>query len=228
MGIFNFLKPKRSVLDEVSANAYVRRMAVVAEAEQLSARVQNLIAVGRKQDVEKLKSEFLTNLKKECVGNHLNVSEWIKMFVDLSIQLNADRTALTLYNEIIEFHKMRAMKPSYGAVQIDLTNALVAGGRLTRHLGGSCKEEYAYLLLATKIPPPKNCEYPASRWNKGAAHHFAYLCCVRAAAGSPSSAIEEQSWHDRMLIHDKERRIYGVECSWDDPNSVAAWLNGPV
>ena len=82
MGIFNFLKPKRSVLDEVLANAYVRRMAVVAEAEQLSARVQNLIAVGRKQDVEKLKSEFLTNLKKECVGNHLNVSEWIKMFVD--------------------------------------------------------------------------------------------------------------------------------------------------
>jgi hypothetical protein len=220
MGLFDFLKPKKDPLDELTENdPRLRKTVLMAWSERIAKQAENLYAVGRKDDADKTISEFLQKVFGEFKNEPQNPRH-LSLLTDVAMRLDAlEAGKITLESVIKENDHL----------SLDLTLVYTDLGRIYHDLRDPDREVWCYEKGAEAKAPP-DCKFPATRRQKAIAHYFAHICLTnmsntwefymkqRGARADEIARAREKHLTDKQRAdsHIKKAREFVPEVNWDD------------
>lgn len=229
MGLFDFLKPKKDPLDGLTEkDPRVRRMLLYGASEMVAKQADNLRAVGRKEDADKVIAEYLKKVFQEF-RNEPDNPRHLSLLANSALRLGALVAGKQTLESIIE---------GKDHFSLDLTLVYTDLGRIHHQIGGNRKRELWCYEMATEAKSSPNCKFPATRQQKAKAHCFAFSLLRSwtytwefemkqkgAGADEIARAREEHSTDEqRTTSHVQKAKALVPEVNWDDPAQVAKFM----
>jgi len=213
MGLFDFLKPKSEPPGGLTEkDPRVRRMLLYGASEMVGQQADNLRAVGRKADADKVIAEYLKKVFQEFRNEPQNPRH-LSLLTDVALRLGAPDAGKKTLESVIQEN---------GQLCLDLTVVYTNLGRIchqvTRDVKLSMHELWCY-EMAIQAQPPPGCKFPATRQQKAKAHHFAHFVARRIANFNP----EDSHW-GIAEAHIKKAKELVPEVNWDDQAQVLKFM----
>lgn len=214
MGMFDFLKPKTDPLAKVLADPKVNRVLLHMKLEQVSKRVESLMAVGREEDALKVLMDYLGEIIKEWSKKQSD-PEWLMYHTNVALSF-----AFESENQGFRFAILHAAKETLKIIIeenqktpfTDLTPVYFDLGRIYHQLRVDPNKELWAYHMATEAQAPLGNPFPATKYQKAKAHHFASMCAYRA------QNQEHIDWHTYKA------KELAPELDWNDKEAVVKWI----
>jgi tetratricopeptide (TPR) repeat protein len=201
MGLFDFLKPKKSTFGELTEkDPHIRKILLRGLSEFAGKEAANLRAVGRNEDADKRIGEYLQMVFQEFKNEPQNPRH-LSLLTDVALKLDAVEAAIKTLESVIEANDH---------FSLDLTSIYTDLGRLY-HGGDQKRELWCYEMAASAKSPP-GCKFPATRQQKAKAHQFASFVYVRLT-----------DW-GRADSHAKKAQELVPEVNWEDQNQINKFM----
>jgi hypothetical protein len=101
MGLFDFLKPKKGMFDRFEKNPRFRTMLLHAASEEVAKRAENLRALGRKEDADKVITEYLKKVFEEF-RNEPDNPRHLSLLTSVALRLAALQAGKQTLESVIE------------------------------------------------------------------------------------------------------------------------------
>jgi hypothetical protein len=229
MGLFDFLKPKKNpdaLMDKKSRQQKI--ILLYFASEQVSKQADNLRAVGRKEEAEKVVPEYLQKVYQEFKNEPHN-PRFLSLFTSVALKLDALEAGKKTLESVIEGNNH---------LLLDLTLVYTDLGRIYHMLPNDQERELWCYEMATAAKAPSGCKVPATRQQKAKAHCFAftritamsftwefYMKKRGAAADEIARAREEHSTDEqRADSHKKRAKELVPEVDWDDQAQITKFM----
>jgi hypothetical protein len=210
MGLFDFLKPKKEPLGGLTEkDPRVRRILLYGAAEIVATQADNLRAVGRKDDADKVIADFLKKVFQEFRNEPQNPRH-LSLLTDVALRLGAVEAGKKTLESVIEENDH---------LHLDLTLVYTDLGRVHHDLRGDQNRELWCYEMATEAKAPPGCKFPATRQQKARAHHFAQ-CLARLLSNFHT---EDPHW-EIAESHMKRTKELVPELNWDDSAQVIKFM----
>ena len=230
MGLFDFLKPKKDSLDTLMENKppQQKKILLYFMAEKVQAQADNLRAVGRRDEAEKVITEYLQRVFQEFKSEPLDPRN-LSIFTSVSLKLDAAEAAKTTLESFIKENDR---------LFLDLTVVYTDLGRIYHVLPIDPMRELWCYEMATAAKAPQGCKVPATRKQKAKAHCFAFTKLRAmaftwefhmkkrgAGADEIARAREEHSTDEqRADSHAKKAKELVPDVDWDDQAQINEFM----
>jgi hypothetical protein len=230
MGLFDFLKPKKDPLDAMMENKppQQKKILLYFMADKVGAQANNLRAAGRKDDAEKIITEYLQRVFQEFKNEPLDPRN-LSLFTSVALKLDAAEAAKKTLESLIEENDR---------LFLDLTVVYTDLGRIYHVLPIDPKRELWCYEMATAAMAPQGCKVPATRKQKAKAHCFAFTKLraisltweFRMEKREPTADEIERVHEERRTnfqraeLHEKKAKELVPEVDWDDQTQINEFM----
>lgn len=160
MGLFDFLKPKKTQDASFADKPVIRNAMVAMEMEYLQKQVANLCAVGRIEDAKRAVGEFVSKYGRESAGQVCPAKELAQLCYTASYMYLPE----LVFNRWSEFQQLWASKLPF-SVHLAVTVATRMEKRLSaeqldqfKSMQGSIGEDIDCYVIQYPAPPPQEGE----------------------------------------------------------------------
>lgn len=229
MGLFDFLKPKKSTFGELTEkDPRARKILLRALSEMVAKEAGNLRAVGRNGDADKRIEEYLQMVFQEFKNEPQNPRH-LSLLTDVALKLDVLEAGKKTLESVIKENDR---------LSLDLTLPYTDLGRIYHQLRTDPNRELWCYEMAAAAKAPQGCKFPATRQQKAKAHCFAfthitassftweyYMKKNGAKADEIARAREEHSTDEqRADSHKKRAKELVPEVDWNDQAQITRFM----